>query len=173
MPFLQNLDKYRPHIKSTLESEEPKLTYKMACKIDNGHIEAVDFSSAMVSIARKRNKENIANKKVEILEGDFDNMPYKKENYCKACSVNTIYFWPSPMRTVRKIVEILKPNGKLIIAFEDITQLKHRKLNQDVFNLYSVEEIEDIVINAGFSKDVETISRKKGDLIFHCVVAEK
>ena len=53
-----------------------KLIYKMAKKMDKGLIEGVDFSSAMVSVAKKRNKNNIAKGKVKILEGNFDNIPY-------------------------------------------------------------------------------------------------
>ena len=150
-----------------------KLIYMMARNIDKGLIEGVDFSSAMVSVARKKNKNSIAKGRVKILEGDFDNMPYEKEKYSKACSVNTLYFWPSPVHTAKIIADILKPDGKLILAFEDIEQLKQRKLNQDVFHLYSKDEVQDLLINAGFSNNVNIVSRKKGNLIFHCVVAKK
>lgn len=150
-----------------------KLIYKMALKIDNGLIEGVDFSSAMVSIARKRNKNNIANGRVKILDGNFDEMPFEKESFTKACSINTIYFWPEPKHTAKKIVKILKPEGKLILAFEDIGQLKQRKLNQDVFHIYSKEEVQDLLINAGFSNDISIVSKVKSSLIFHCVVAKK
>ncbi len=150
-----------------------RLISKMAPKIEKGFIEGVDFSNAMVSIARKKNKNSIATGIVRIVEGDFDNMPYEKAKYSKACSVNTLYFWPSPLNTAKKIADILKPGGKLVLAFEDIAQLKQRKLNQDVFHLYSKDEVRDLLIKAGFSNDVTTVSKKKGNLIFHCVVAEK
>jgi len=150
-----------------------KLIYKMAQKIDNGLIEGVDFSGAMVSIARKRNKNNIANGRVKILEGNFDEMPIEKEGFTKACSINTIYFWPEPKLTAKKIAEILRPEGKLVLAFEDIGQLKQRKLNQDVFHLYSKDEVSAFLIDAGFSDNVRILSKKKGNSIFHCVVANK
>ena len=150
-----------------------KLIYKMAQQIDKGVVEGIDFSRTMASIARKRNKKNIAKGKVKIFEENFDEMPYEKEKFTKACSVNTLYFWPDPVHTARRIAEILKPDGKLILAFEDIEQLKQRKLNQEVFHLYSNEEVQNLLINAGFSKDVSIISRKKGKSIFHCVVAIK
>ena len=150
-----------------------KLIYKMAQQIDKGLVEGIDFSRTMASIARKRNKKNIANGKVKIFEGNFDEKPYEKEKFTKACSVNTLYFWPDPVHTARRIAEILKPDGKLILAFEDIEQLKQRKLNQDVFHLYSKEEVQNLLINAGFSKDVSVVSRKKGKSIFHCVAAIK
>lgn len=40
-----------------------KLINKMALKIDNGVIEGIDFSSEMVSIARKRNRETLQKKR--------------------------------------------------------------------------------------------------------------
>ena len=150
-----------------------KLIYRMAQQIDKGLIEGVDFSKVMVSIARKRNKKNITNGKVKILESNFDEMPFEKESFTKACSINTLYFWPEPLHTAKKIADILKPDGKLILAFEDIEQLKQRKLNQEIFHLYSKGEVQDLLSNAGFSKNVSIVSRKKGKSIFHCVVAIK
>ena len=150
-----------------------KLISRMAPKIDQGLIEGIDFSRAMVSIARKRNKESIARGKVNIVEGNFDEVSYEKESFTKACSVNTLYFWPSPARTAKKLAEILKPDGKLVLAFEDIEQLKQRELNQDVFNLYTIGEVQDLLINAGFSNNVNIVSTKKKNSIFHCVVAKK
>jgi hypothetical protein len=66
-----------------------------------------------------------------------------------------------------------KPEGRLFLAFENIEQLKHRKLNHEVFHLYSKGEVKDLLINAGFSKSVSIESRQKGNLIFHCAVAIK
>lgn len=57
-----------------------KLIYKMAQQIDQGCIEGVDFSKEMVSIALKRNKRYIANGKVKIKKGNFDEMLYEIEN---------------------------------------------------------------------------------------------
>jgi ubiquinone/menaquinone biosynthesis C-methylase UbiE len=150
-----------------------KLIHRMALRIDNGFIEGIDFSSEMVSIARKRNKENISQGKVKIVEGNFDEISYENDSFTKACSVNTLYFWPSPSSTLKKLAEVLKPGGKLVLAFEDIGQLKRRNLNQDVFNLYSTDEVQDLLINAGFSHNTNMATREKGNLSFHCVSAIK
>lgn len=53
-----------------------KLIYEMAKQIDKGLIEGVDFSSTMVSIAQRRNKKYIANDKVKIMKGNFDEMSF-------------------------------------------------------------------------------------------------
>jgi ubiquinone/menaquinone biosynthesis C-methylase UbiE len=149
-----------------------KLIARMARKIDKGLIEGIDFSRAMVSIAQKRNKGNIAKGKVKIYEGDFNSVTYKKQWFSKACSVNTLYFWPSPVSTLKKIAGILKSGGKLILAFEDMEQLIKRKLDHDVFHIYSTDEIRDLFIHAGFSNGTRIVSRERGKLMFHCAVAE-
>ena len=150
-----------------------KLINIMAPKIETGLIEGIDFSNTMVSIAQKRNKKNIANGKVKIIEGNFDEIPYKKDQFTKACSINTLYFWPKPEHTAKKIVDMLKPEGKLILGFEDVEQLKRRRLNKNVFHLYTKDEVQNLLINAGFSNTVSILSREKGKSVFHCAVAIK
>lgn len=63
--------------------------------------------------------------------------------------------------------------GRLIMAFEDSEQIKRRKMDWDVFHLHAKEEVLDLLINAGFSGDTKLISRTRGKLIFHCVIAKK
>jgi ubiquinone/menaquinone biosynthesis C-methylase UbiE len=91
-----------------------RLIHKMAKQIDGGLIEGVDFSRTMVSIAKRRNRKHIAKGKVNIARGNFDEMPYKKEEFNKVCSVNTIYFWTDPAKTAKKIAssEMLTPKLK-------------------------------------------------------------
>lgn len=150
-----------------------KLIDKMARQFEQGHIEGVDFSGTMISVAEKRNKANIAKGKVRILHGDFDKIPLKKEHYDKVCSVNTIYFWKNPDFTAKKIAGMLKPNGKFVMGFEDIEQLKLKNLSDDVFNLYSTADVEKLLLKAGFSNGVDVKSRKFGSTVINCVVAKK
>ncbi len=150
-----------------------KLIYEMAKQVKQGHIEGVDFSSSMVSIAQRRNKKYIADGKVKITKGNFDVISYKNNIFTKACTVNTIYFWPKPEDTAKKVAELLKPKGKFIVAFEDYKQLKQRNLNRNVFHLYSKDDVKNLLINAGFSPDVSIESRVRGKSFFHCVVAVK
>ena len=150
-----------------------KLMHKLVKQIDKGLVEGIEFSKTMASRARRRNKKNIVEGRVKIIQGDFDSMPYEKERFSKVYSVNTIYFWPAPLQTAKKAADILKPGGKLVLAFEDIEQLKQRNLNRDIFRLYSTDDIQDLLAKAGFSGGIKIVSRRRGELIFHCVVARK
>lgn len=150
-----------------------KLISEMAKKIDKGVIEGVDFSSTMVSIAQRKNKKHISKGKVKIIKGNFDEMSFQRESFNKVCSVNTIYFWPEPENTAKKIVDILKPGGMFVVAFEDNEQLKQRQLDNEVFRLYSKDDVKNLLINAGFSKGVSIKSREIGSTVLHCAVAIK
>ena len=150
-----------------------RLIGEMANSIDRGYLEGVDFSDAMVAIAEKRNRRYIASELIKITKGDFDELEYESGCFDKACSVNTIYFWSQPEITARRIVHILVPGGVVALAFEDIQQLRKKKLSAEIFRLYTVEEVLELLTNAGFLGDIEVLTRKRGKLLYHCVVARK
>jgi len=150
-----------------------QLLFEMAQYINGGVIEGIEFSEEMISIAAKRNKEYISQRKVKILKGNFDKCAFEKNTYDKICTINTIYFWQDPKKTAKKIAEILKPGGKFITAFEDIKQLQNRKLDENIFQLYSAFDVKDMLFNSGFLTDVSIETRKKGKMKYHCVVAIK
>lgn len=148
-----------------------RLICEMAKSIDRGYIEGVDFSDAMVAIAEKRNRRSIASGQVKITRGDFDELEYERGCFNKVCSVNTVYFWPRPESTARKIASVLAPGGAVALAFEDIVHLQKRRLSAEIFRLYAVEEVRELLSNAGFMSDIGVMTRKRGKLLYHCVVA--
>jgi ubiquinone/menaquinone biosynthesis C-methylase UbiE len=150
-----------------------KLIFHMANLLDKGFVEGVDFSTTMVSMAQRRNKKHMAKGKVKLFSGNFDEMSFEHGDFTKACSVNTIYFWPEPERTARKIMNLLNPGGKFVLAFEDISQLESKPLDSEIFRLYSGDDVKNLLTNAGFSKGVTIHSRVFGTSVLNCAVATK
>ncbi len=150
-----------------------KLIHTMTSQISDGYFEGIDFSETMISIAQRRNKKSIQTGKVRILKGNFDELPLQNNYYDKVCSINTIYFWPKPEYTAKKIADITKPGGFFIAGFEDMNQLEQRSLDADVFKIYSTEEVKNLFVESGFSSGITIESRTKGKSVFHCVVARK
>jgi hypothetical protein len=74
---------------------------------------------------------------------------------------------------MKNIFRILKPGGKLILAFEDIKQLESRPLKTDVFHFYHPDEIIKRLSRNGFSGNIEVFSRDIKSQRFHCAVAVK
>ena len=150
-----------------------KLIAELARRIDGGMIEGIDFSKEMTALAAKKNKTHITRGKVILRQGNFEETEFGFERFDKACSANTIYFWPDPDHWTRKIHALLKPGGKLVIAFEDQAQLRQKPLDKGVFRIYSRAEIESLLNRNGFAESVAFTSRKIGTQIFHCATALK
>jgi ubiquinone/menaquinone biosynthesis C-methylase UbiE len=150
-----------------------KLISEMAKLVKKGLIEGTDLSNTMVALAEKKNRNYIAEGKVIIRQGDFELANYNANSFDKVCSANTIYFWPHPDNCIKKILRILRPGGKSILAFEDKAQMERRALSANVFRIYSRDEIEDLLRRNGFSKNINVISREVKSMIYHCAVAMK
>ncbi len=149
-----------------------KLINELAGQTGQGLIEGIDLSSTMVDMAKKRNRKYIAQGRVKIVLGDFDEVKYQDNDFDKVCCANTIYFWPDAEYSVRKIHRVLKPGGKLVLGFEDKAELEKRPLDPDVFRMYDKNEVEQLLTGVGFS-DVEIKSREIYSTIVHCAVAIK
>ena len=150
-----------------------KLIAEMAKLVDNGFIEGIDLSDTMVALAQKKNKAHISSGKVNIRQGDFESADFGDCCFDKICSANTIYFWSAPDTYIKKIIRLLKPGGKLVLAFEDKQQLEKKPLSKDVFHLYHQDEIANLLQRNGFSNDINILSRKVKANRYHCVVAVK
>ncbi len=150
-----------------------KMLNTLASKTDGDYFEGIDFSTTMVSMAKKRNKKHLNNGRVGIIEGDFDVHPFNEDLFDKMFTVNTIYFWKDPQKTAQKAAGLLNTGGIFIVALEDHKQLEQRKLNEDVFTIYSPKNVQSLLTDSGFSSGVRIQSKSKGKLTFHCVVATK
>ena len=150
-----------------------KFINKVAKRLNDGLIEGLDLSETMVAIAKKRNGKYMARGKVVLRQGDFLEAAYSDNRFDKICSANTIYFWSDQDHYARKILRILKPGGRLILAFEDKDQLQHRPLSCSVFKIYSLEEIEYFLSHNGFTGGIDIFSREIKSQIYHCAVALK
>jgi ubiquinone/menaquinone biosynthesis C-methylase UbiE len=150
-----------------------KLIAEMAQLVTTGVIEGIDVSATMIALAEKRNKRFIAEGKVILRHGDFKDAAYPENCFDIIYSANTIYFWKEPDQCIRKIRSILKPEGRVILAFEDKAQLERRSLDTDVFHIYHQDEVKQLLSRNGFSNEIEIVSREIRTQWFHCAMAVK
>ena len=149
-----------------------KLLNQMAQITTKGLVEGIDFSEAMLAQARQINKHYISQKRVKIQNGNCNDMPYGHESFDKVCTSNTIYFWENPNATFKEIFRVIRPGGKLVVGFRDTDQMKTLPLREDVFHLYTLDEIEIFLSNAGFS-DVPIEKKEGHPFASFCAVATK
>lgn len=150
-----------------------KLIAEMTQLVTTGVIEGIDVSTTMVALAEKHNKRYIAEGRVILRHGDFEDAAYPDDRFDIICSANTIYFWVHPDQCIQKIWRMLKLGGKVILAFEDKAQLERRPLSTDIFRIYHEDEIKQLLSRNGFSRGIDIVSREIRSQRYHCAVAVK
>jgi len=120
----------------------------------------IDPSDSMLDLARKR--------KLNVVKGFAENLPYPDESFDFAVSINSICFIEYPEKAINEAHRILKADGKIIIAFID----RESKLGQNlikekgnskfysVASFYSVPELITMIEKNGFkvSEIVQTLT---------------
>lgn len=117
----------------------------------NGQVAGIEPVSRLLETARRRNRVAIALGAVELLPGGVTNLPWPDAFFDRACSINTLYFWPSPEEGFRELRRVLKLGGRLVIALrarEDDGMLSWRS----PAGRRGVEEIEAALTEAGFNR---------------------
>ncbi len=83
----------------------------VAARAVDGHVDGVDLSQAMVRAATRRNRRAVAAGRVALRQGDVAALPYADEQFDKALSIHSLYFWPDPERPLAEIYRVLRPGG--------------------------------------------------------------
>ena len=145
----------------------------IADELENGIVEGIDFSKTMISMAKKKNKKHIGKKKAIIRLGNFDELQFENNSYDKIFSVNTIYFWKNPVITISKAFDLLKANGMIVLGFHNKEEMEKMDLDENIFQLYSLQDVINLLKTDKILKEVEIISKKGQDKVNYCAIGIK
>jgi SAM-dependent methyltransferase len=76
----------------------------------------VDPSGAMVRAAARRNRKTVVEGRLTVRRGEAGCLPFPDGSLTKACSVNTVYFWPDVDAAMAEIGRVLSPGGVFVNA---------------------------------------------------------
>jgi len=125
-------------------------------EVTDGKVTGVDISQEMVSMATKRNQEEITSGKVELKQASVMTLPYEDNQFGKALSINSMHLWPNVETGLKEVYRVMQPSGIIALGFTPRARLR---LSQD--------EIIDMLEASGF-KNIRI--KKKEGLI--CVLGE-
>ena len=148
------------------------LIFRIAREMDTGRVEGIDFSRAMVSAAKRKNREWIRKKTVQLHQGDVDTAEFEPKVFDTVFSVNTLYFWKNPETTVSRMCRIIKPGGKLVIGFHHKQDMEQMPLNRAVFQYYSPGDLTALLSTEKTIKDIKIVSKKGKQKPNYCAIAE-
>ena len=123
---------------------------RMALVITDGRIAGVDFSPDMTASCEKRFASLVRAGRVELRCAGVEALPYADETFTKACTVNTIYFWPDPLGALREIRRTLRAGGRLVVTFNPPATAGKLPYTRHGFTLYEAEQVGTLLVDAGF-----------------------
>lgn len=124
-------------------------------KYPKARVTAIDYSPLSVEQAAEYNKRAVAAGRCVVQQQDVSALNLDAGKYDLATAFETIYFWPGLRTCFAEVARILKPGGAFMIVNEsdglDATSQKFVKIVGGM-NIYTTEQIESALKNAGFSK---------------------
>lgn len=145
------------------------LIARMSRIVTRGHITGVDFSIDALEVCRKRFDTLIDVGVIDLQHACVDALPFDTDTFTKACTVNTIYFWPDPLAALNQLFRVLKKDGTLIVCFTPRAIMEKQEFTQHGFRLFEPEDVQSLLSTAGF-RDVRLVfdQHRFGE----CVAAE-
>jgi ubiquinone/menaquinone biosynthesis C-methylase UbiE len=83
----------------------------------SGRVVGVDCSKEMVEQATVRNARAIEAGQVNLRKGSVERLPFEDETFSSALAVNSMQAWPDAVAGLREIRRVMKPGGKIALAF--------------------------------------------------------
>jgi demethylmenaquinone methyltransferase / 2-methoxy-6-polyprenyl-1,4-benzoquinol methylase len=109
----------------SLKSIEPKLILDVATGTGDFAIEAlrldpekvigIDISEGMLNVGRKKMKQRNLDQRVELLEGDSENMPFEQNKFDAVIVAFGVRNFENLERGLSEMLRVLKPGGKVVI----------------------------------------------------------
>ncbi|MFP4538506.1 MAG: class I SAM-dependent methyltransferase [Dichotomicrobium sp.] len=81
---------------------------------EGAEVTGLDASAEMIVAARRR--ANAAGVDVDLVEGTASDLPYPARQFDRVVSVATLCFVDDPDRSIREMIRVLKPGGRLILG---------------------------------------------------------
>jgi SAM-dependent methyltransferase len=144
----------------------------MLDRVPDGVVAGADFSRDMVSLCRRRFRGQIAAGRARVEQADVVSLPFDDAWFTKACTVNTVYFWPDLAAAFSEIGRVLAPGARLVVAFTPRSTMESFGVDRDVFTLRDPDEVQAALDGAGFApSEVRAGAGPSGEFV--SVVARK
>jgi cyclopropane fatty-acyl-phospholipid synthase-like methyltransferase len=125
-------------------------------------IDGIDFSELMYRTALKNTEQHKS--KVQLINADFNDYSFGTKKYDRIYLLNVIYFWNDIEHSIKKLIELMKANGKIVIGMANPELLKEAPIrNEPEFNMYSIDSVVDI-----FKKNKVTVEVNEHPKIRGC-----
>lgn len=125
----------------------------------------VDVSGEMVAEATKVNKHWIDRGRMLLQRTDGSSLPFANNSMDMVFTVNTLYFFKEPENSIGEIFRVMKPNGKLYLAFADKSFMETLPFVQYGFRLYDLAAATMLLTTTAWPTTVQKIITKDEEIV--------
>lgn len=111
----------------------------------------IDWSQDMVVAANAFYATSGASKRIQFIHGSSDSIPMHDNTFDKVFSVHTLYFWRDPLAHLNEICRVLKPGGRLSLAFGERRFMQSLEFTSYGFALYEPAELRALIEQVGMT----------------------
>ncbi len=137
---------------------------RMLEKCTSGKMVGYDISEESVKKARAVNKDE---KRVEIIQGSVEKMPFEAESFNLVTAFETLFFWPDAEENIKEVFKVVKKGGRFVVIqnYGDPNIDWEKKV--PCMKRKTAESISEFMKKAGFL-DVKIFKKDN----FFCVIGE-
>lgn len=130
----------------------PARTLERAAQhLTQGRAVGVDHAPTMVDAARHRWAPLIAAGRVDVHLADSAALPFADGSFDKALAVHALYFWHPPDPHLRELRRVLRPGGRVVLAYRPAGAPGAANFPASVYRFYSPAEVHALLACAGFT----------------------
>jgi SAM-dependent methyltransferase len=116
----------------------------------------VDRSPVVLKSARRRNAPAVADGRLTLAAGDDAGKAVGRTPADLVLACHVLYFWPDPVRELRRINDILAPHGHVALGYQlrkHMPPISQRTFPQEGFTLFdSDDQVAAVLRLAGFAR---------------------
>jgi SAM-dependent methyltransferase len=120
----------------------------------------VEVSATMIDVATRRNAWLVDDDRITLVEGDGTSLPLPDATFDGVLSVHNIYFWAEPERTIGEIARVLRPGGRVVLAFRGGEHPLPSRLDPSIYRTVTTGRAVTWLQEAGFT--VEALVPRPG-----------
>lgn len=125
---------------------------RMAVVVTEGRLAGVDVSQAMVDVCSNRFRALAQAGRLDLHCANAESLPYPDGHFDKACTVNSIFYWPDAQQAIRELSRVLEPGGRLVMCFTCPESLRGKSFSQHGLRLYQAEQVDQMMRTAGLAQ---------------------
>ncbi len=144
---------------------------RLASAVREGQVAGVDVSEAMLRLASRRNRADIARGLVELRLASAEDLPYPDGCFDKVLCVHTLYFWREPERALAEIRRVLTRPGRLVLAWRHDREAL-RSFPESIYRFHDQDGVRRLLASAGFG-DPRIVERARGGALLHFAVVPR